>query len=596
MWQEENKELSIWLNDAENIAHVSIEKMMTLLYVLRAWKRLSEEGAIENEVLKFETFYSDKVDAKKMETTFSKLADTHKLFRLAPSFIPAMFLFPDELLQTLVNMAKDEKKIVLPRVNTFFYGDTKTGAGSIGSDQVAELAVKLLKPTEELYVPCTYGFSYAYHTNSTIYAENINPKSEFVAELINILENTRIQFYLSNALESPSFTEGNASHILKEFDAVLAFPQINLKKNIDLKLDKYNRFHFHKGSSLDVAYLEHVLAQTKNKAVIRMPVGFAYRSGNERKMREYFVKNNLLEAVIQLPSNIYNHTSIESILLVINKHKSDSVINFFNLNHESLLKKEGRRTVLKTVDGLFTLYNIFDANDYDPSDVFTKIQAKEIKNNDYSLAINRYLMASDVAEIHERIDERYGNNIDVLQDVAMIKKSQLFKDEDGGEEVYEISPSEFVSSGYVTTATKKRYIGAKQKKKLETYKLQPNDILLSTKGTIGKVAIVGETDLPMIASQAIHIIRPIDSYEAITIYMYLKSKAMQTLLRHLVSGSSMPLIATKDLEHLPVPSFSEEEKREMRESFKEEQELDRKIQKLKGQKEAIHERLLGEKQ
>lgn len=595
-WQKESKVLDTLLSVITKKYRVPIEEMMTFLFVLRAWKRLGEEGVIEEEALKFKTFHSTTLDAKKMVATFKKLENTHKLFRLSTRFIPNIPSSPNELLQMLTNMAKEEEKIVLPRVNTFFYDNTKAGAGSIGSDQVAELAVKLLKQTEELYVPCTYGFSYAYHTDSMIYAENINPKSEFVAELMNILEGTHIQFRLSNALENPSFTEENASHILKEFDAVLTFPPMGLKKNLDLKLDKYNRYRFHKGSQLDVAYLEHILAQTKNKAVIRMPVGFAYRSGNEQKMRKYLVENNLLEAVIHLPPNIYHHTSIESILLIINKHKDDPKVKFLNLNHASLLKKAGRRTVLKNIEGIVNIYNYPGENIDGIPAISTREEPNKIKENDYSLAINRYLSADDVAEINQRIDDRYGSNVDVLYDVAVIKKSQLFKDEEEGKEVYEISPSEFVAAGYVTQATKKKYIGTKQKKKLENYKLHPNDILLSTKGTIGKVAIMGETDIPMIASQAIHIVRPQNLQEAIVLYMYFKSNAVQTLLKHLVSGSSMPQISTRDLEHLPVPSFSEGEEREIHESFKEEQEIDGKIQKLKKQKEAIHNRILGEEE
>lgn len=98
------------------------------------------------------------------------------------------------------------------------------------------------------------------------------------------------------------------------------------------------------------------------------------------------------------------------------------------------------------------------------------------------------------------------------------------------------------------------------KNRLDTYKLEPYDVLLSTKGTIGKVAIIGKIDKPMIASQAIQVIRLKEDKEekAIILYMFLKSNIGQTILSSITSGTVMPQISTVEVKSLGIPKLTEE--------------------------------------
>ena len=44
-----------------------------------------------------------------------------------------------------------------------------------------------------------------------------------------------------------------------------------------------------------------------------------YRGGAERKIREYLLKQNVVDAVIQLPANLFYGTSIATCILVLKK-------------------------------------------------------------------------------------------------------------------------------------------------------------------------------------------------------------------------------------------------------------------------------------
>jgi type I restriction enzyme M protein len=184
-----------------------------------------------------------------------------------------------------------------------------------------------------------------------------------------------------------------------------------------------------------------------------------------------------------------------------------------------------------------------------------------------------------------------------LEEIADVRRSQLFKDEGEGEEVYEISPSDFSKSGFTLDCGKIKQIGS-QYKRLQTYKLEPYDVLLSTKGTIGKVAIIGETNDVMIASQAIQVIRLHDKdkkEKAVALYMFLKSEISQTILSLFVSGSAMPQVATSIIKNLPIPLLSQDQQKKLEENFNKEVMLYKNIEELNNKIKSIHTNFLGDK-
>ena len=472
-----------------------------------------------------------------------------------------------------------------------FYLDRGKADGFSVSNQIAELGIKLLDgESKELYVPFTNGFAYSYYTDKKIVADFQMSQAVIIAELINILDNGNIEFCLTDALKNPMFINPNAPHILKQFNSVLSFPPFRLKGKLDTDNDKFHRFKIHKGTVLDVAHFEHILAQTSSKAVVLMATGFTFSGGVEEAFRKYLVEQNYLEAIIQLPPNLHSATSIETVFFVINKYKSDDKVHFINLKDDSFIKRDGRRLILKDLDVILDIYE----NKKEIENISIIASNEAIINNNYSLAIDRYVIPQEAKELQKSL-EKY--ELIQLENIADIRRSQLFKDEEEGKEVYEISPSDFSKAGFTLECGKIKQIGS-QYKRLQTYKLEPYDVLLSTKGTIGKVCVMGEISEAIIASQAIQVIRvqgDDKKEKAISLYMFLKSDLGQTILASLVAGTAMPQISTAEIKKLSIPLLSKEQEKRLISSFKDESKMYNEIEKINENIRSIHSNFLGEK-
>jgi type I restriction enzyme M protein len=564
---------------------VDAQEALEFIYVLKAWEKLSNEKKVDEEI-SFDNFYNQKVEVKKLTAIFEKLSKTIKLFELYRFDVK---LVDDQLLTTILNFVKNVSK--LPNVNDMFYLDRGKADGFSVSNQIAELGIKLLDgDSKELYVPFTNGFAYSYYTDKKIYADFQMSQALIIAELINILDNGNIEFCLTDALKNPMFINPNAPHILKQFDSVLSFPPFRLKGKLDSDNDKFHRFKIHKGTVLDVAHFEHILAQTSSKAVVLMATGFTFSGGVEEALRKYLIEQNYLEAIIQLPPNLHSATSIETVFFVINKYKSDDKVHFINLKDDSFIKRDGRKLILKDLDMILDIYE----NKKEIENVSIIASNEEIINNNYSLAIDRYVIPQEAKELQKSL-EKY--ELIQLEDIADIRRSQLFKDEEEGKEVYEISPSDFSKAGFTLECGKTKQIGS-QYKRLQTYKLEPYDVLLSTKGTIGKVCIMGEINEAIIASQAIQVIRVQDDdkkEKAISLYMFLKSDLGQTILASLVAGTAMPQISTAEIKKLSIPLLSKEQEKRLISSFKDESKMYNEIEKINENIRSIHSNFLGEK-
>lgn len=577
----DDKQLNLLLRELKG--GLKVEQFAKLIYLLVAWKKLSSQ--IEKEEFTFEHFYNQKIDAKRFQSVIKDLSKSIKLFELFLNQNIRLEKLENDQLIKLFSIANEE--LAVPNVFDVFYSMFDGYMDFSVANQIADFGVKLLDgECNEIYSPFSNGYNIAYYTDKKIFAESF--ADEYIIELMKIIDNVNIDFNFTDPLENPTDTNPDAPHLLKQFDCVLSFPPMGLSTNNEfLHTDKFNRFKFHKvKSNREVAHFEHILSQCSAKAVVLMPVGFTYRGNQDEEFRKYLIENNLLEAVIQLPPNLHNATSIETTFIIINKHKKDKNVYFLNLKHESFIHRIGRRLTLNDVDNIVSIYE----NKKELESISKLVTPDEIKNNNYSFAIDRYIISKEIAEVQQQLKSF---ELVKLEDIADIRRSQLFKDEGEGKEVYEISPSDFNKAGFLLECGKIKQIGS-QYKRLQTYKLEPYDVLLSTKGTIGKVAIVGETSETMIASQAVQVIRLKENNKdkSIALYMFLKSNLGQTILLTLQSGVAMPQIATAEIKKLSVPILTKEQEKQTVLNFNSELKMYNEINKIYTDIQTIHSKYL----
>jgi type I restriction enzyme M protein len=206
--------------------------------------------------------------------------------------------------------------------------------------------------------------------------------------------------------------------VLKTYDKVLANPPFSLKNwgREEASADEFNRFSYGlpPKSYGDLAFVSHMVASlnVKGKMASVVPHGVLFRGGAEKKIRTGFLKDDLIEAVIGLPQNIFYGTSIPAAIIVINKNKDEDRKNkvlFIDSSNDFV--KDGNKNKLRDED-IEKIVKTFD--EYKDVEKYASVvDLKTIEENDYNLNISRYV---DTTEPEPEVD------IDlVLEDIRELK-------------------------------------------------------------------------------------------------------------------------------------------------------------------------------
>ncbi len=89
-------------------------------------------------------------------------------------------------------------------------------------------------------------------------------------------------------------------------------------------------------SKADLAFTLHILswlAVNGTAAIVEFP-GVLYRGGAEAKIRQYLIDNNYVDAVIQLPPDLFFGTTIATCIIVLKKSKRDNATLFIDASSE----------------------------------------------------------------------------------------------------------------------------------------------------------------------------------------------------------------------------------------------------------------------
>lgn len=149
-------------------------------------------------------------------------------------------------------------------------------------------------------------------------------------------------------------------------------------------------------SKADLAFTMHMLswlAVNGTAAIVEFP-GVLYRGGAERKIRQYLVDNNYVDAVIQLPPDLFFGTTIATCIIVLKKSKTDSAVLFIDASAEFVrsgnknrLTDENQQKILDAFTGRADLAH------------FAKVVSNEdIGANDYNIAVSSYVEQEDTSE------------------------------------------------------------------------------------------------------------------------------------------------------------------------------------------------------
>ena len=277
--------------------------------------------------------------------------------------------------------------------------------------------------------------------NFSLYGQEANGSTWALAVMNMFLhgfDNATIRW--GDTIRNPKLKEGDA---LMKFDTVVANPPFSLDKwgADEAASDKYNRFW--RGappkSKGDWAFISHMV-ETLNehgKAGVVVPHGVLFRGSSEGKIRQKMIEENLLEAVIGLPSNLFFGTGIPAAILVFNKAKGENeniLIIDSSRNYDP--GKNQNRLRPSDIEEIVNVYSKFSTNNLGLGVLKEKYayvaSLKQIRENDFNLNIPRYVDSFqeeetvDIAEVQKEI-EKLETELKAVQETMAKYLKELIK-------------------------------------------------------------------------------------------------------------------------------------------------------------------------
>ena len=294
--------------------------------------------------------------------------------------------------------------------------------------EVVQVLVQVLDPQPgmRVYDPCAgsggmliYSAKYIREKsgsmkNISLYGQEINLNTWAIGQMNMLLHDLPdAQIRRGDTMRDPKFLDsGN----LMVFDRVIANPMWNQKKwskDYIKSNEPYNRFPYGlpPKNSADWAWVQHMLASANDsgKVGVVLDNGVLFRSRSEGKIRKKALKDDLIEAVIALPGNLFYNTSSPGCILVLNKDKpkerKDKVLFIYaedqtlresgvkmyeELSNQNQLTKQGVEKIVQT-------YRNYNTEEHHSR----VVDLEEIEKNDWNLNVPRYV---DTTEPEEPID------------------------------------------------------------------------------------------------------------------------------------------------------------------------------------------------
>jgi type I restriction enzyme M protein len=213
------------------------------------------------------------------------------------------------------------------------------------------------------------------------------------------MDNFRIEW--GDTLRNPKLVEHDQ---LMKFDIVVANPPFSLEKwGVEAAAaDPYLRYHrgLPPKSKGDYAFITHMIETAREgtgRVAVIVPHGVLFRGGAEGKIRRKLIEENLLEAVIGLPANLFFGTGIPAAILLFNKGRTHGDVLFIDASREYQEGKNQNRLTEENIAKIVATYGAFQTVEK----YAYRASPQEIADNDYNLNIPRYV---DTFEEEEEID------------------------------------------------------------------------------------------------------------------------------------------------------------------------------------------------
>ena len=291
----------------------------------------------------------------------------------------------------------------------------KKGGEFYTPSEVVWLLVSLLKPTSgmKIYDPTAGSGGMLIQArnylikngdnaqNLSLYGQEMNLNTWAICKMSMFLHGViNADIRKGDTLGDPQHTRGGE---LMSFDRVIANPPFSLKKwgKDAADSDSYGRYPYGTPpkDAGDLAFIQHMIASlnSEGKMGVVVPHGVLFRGSSEKAIRKGILEDDLLEAVIGLPSALFYGTGIPAALLIINKKKPverKGKVLFINSELEYQEGKNQNKLREQDIQHVMEVYDAFE----DERRYSKVVEMDEIRENDYNLNIRRYADTSPPPE------------------------------------------------------------------------------------------------------------------------------------------------------------------------------------------------------
>ncbi len=325
----------------------------------------------------------------------------------------------------------------------FLIGKFAAGAGKKAGEfytppEVSTLLAKLVAPrpreriadpacgSGSLLIKCGHEVGSA---DYALYGQENNGATWALAKMnmfLHDVSNAHIDW--GDTLREPTLLEGDA---LMRFNVVVANFPFSLDKwgAEDAAKDRYRRFWrgIPPKSAGDYAFITHMIETTytdpaqNGRVGVIAPHGVLFRGGAEGLIRRKLVEENLLDAVIGLPPNLFFGTGIPACILIFKRNRPDDRVLFVDASREFEAGTTQNRLRAEDIEKILTTYRTREGvNKY-----AHLAGVEEVQENDFNLNIPRYVSTFetedevDLTMVQTEIDELDSRLADLRQELAM---------------------------------------------------------------------------------------------------------------------------------------------------------------------------------
>jgi len=519
--------------------------MLYLAYIMKKYNVVIEKNADEKEIR--DNIFNQLDSRLKDEKEIKKVNFVHKIIS------QNLFLNVRQIL-TILN------EFTIMEMQELVSENVYTRSAAVENDPLelcdAAISILNLKNSESvLEIGSNIGAflirSYLHNKNINLYAEEIHMESCLISEMrLDILEAKH------NICNTNSLFENKQN---KKFDRIYSYPPM-LTRMTEEEISRFNqKSSFEAKTSTDTSWLfiDRVIRQLDKtgKAVVVVNDGALFNV-KDKEVREHFVKNGYIESIISLPTNLLYSTGVKMSIIVLS-HNNEK-IKFIDARNQ--FNKSRRINQLK-VDEIIEMYN-----EQEDDELITSINLETIRDNSYSLNVERYVGIEKIELINPIKLKNVVKDIFRGIQISATELDKIIIDIPQGSE-YQLLTLGDINKGIIENDL--NYISIPEKtRNIERYLLEDGDLIISAKGTNLKIATVQISNERIIASGNLLVIRPNkDKINPVYLKTFFDSKNGKKILESIQVGSVILSINPSQLKEIEISMPNTEKQEEIAKKY-----------------------------